>query len=96
MSELQKYEVTLSAWNPTVSLVTVERETASSVWIKGCNRRRDKISGYTCYFDTFEEAQNHLVDWARSREAEALRSLKAAKQLMVRCNSVKPAKGGDQ
>lgn len=42
-----------------VEKVEVERETKSSVWIGG--KRNAKVSGWHMYFDSFDDAKNHLI-----------------------------------
>ena len=45
---------------PEVKRVEVEKETESSVWIKG--RREAKETQYSAFFDTFQEAKDFLID----------------------------------
>ena len=64
-------------WKELIETVEVERETDSSVWIKG--RRNLKMSNYDCYWETMDEAKeylsNHFSKKIERRELE-LSSLK--------------------
>lgn len=66
--------------------VDVERESESFVWIDG--RRHAKISGWDCYFPTFNQAKSYFileankdVEKARSRLRNALDKLQKISQL---------------
>ena len=61
---ITKYKTRFLGFQKPVEKVQVERETAKSVYIKGFNgkeERRNKITDYDCYFDTFDEAVGHLI-----------------------------------
>ena len=45
---------------PEVEKVEIEKETESSVWIKG--RREAKETQYHAFFNTFQEAKDFLID----------------------------------
>ena len=64
-----KYRVVPSGvgWRQDITPVECERETDSSVFIKG--RRNAKRSTYECYYDTWDEAHSALVDAARHKIA---------------------------
>ena len=53
-----KYKATTGHY-PRVEVVVIDRESDSSVWIKG--RRLAKLNSPESYFETFEEAKTHLI-----------------------------------
>lgn len=57
-------------WRPEVKKVEIEKETESSVWIKG--RREAKETQYHAFFDTFQEAKDFLID-VFEKKAQAVR-----------------------
>lgn len=59
-----------------IDRVECERETNKAVWIKGT--RRAKISTADCYHDTWEAAQEHLLNHAEFRVQSRRRSLEVA------------------
>lgn len=63
------FETTRETWHPTeIMRVDVSRRTEKSVWING--RRRARTSDWSTYHDTWEDARNHLLEFAeRSRDA---------------------------
>lgn len=67
------------AWNSKIEPVTVVKETAKQLVVeydcygKTHQRRAAKESAYDNYFDTWEEAHEHLIDRAAKR-VESLRS----------------------
>ena len=65
-----KYKVS-HYWRPEVEKVEIEKETDSSVWIKG--RRGAKETQYHAFFDTFAEAKAFLID-VFEKKAQAVRS----------------------
>jgi hypothetical protein len=52
-------------WSSKIEPVEVERETDSSVWIKG--QRNSKITEYHCYHDTWQEAKDTLLNRASDK-----------------------------
>lgn len=74
------------SWSRKIERVEVERESDSSVWIKG--RRHSKTADYASYFDTWALAREALrtaatikVDLAQRRLAEAQAELAAIEAL---------------
>ncbi len=65
----------------------VERETDSSVWIKG--RQRSKRTTYDCFFDSFEEAKAYLVSGARKEVEQCKSSLHYARTRLGMVESLK-------
>ena len=63
-----------------INKVKITKESESSVWVNG--RIRRKFSDYECYFDTFQEAKDHVMQQAQKRIDEANRSLAHAQYLM--------------
>jgi hypothetical protein len=45
--------------------VEVEKHTDSSVWVKG--KRLSRTTEWSCYFDNFQDAKDHLVRKCRSK-----------------------------
>ncbi|MEM7209603.1 MAG: hypothetical protein AAF434_17420 [Pseudomonadota bacterium] len=86
------YYVIFGSWNfDALSKITahiVERETDSSVWIKG--RRRAKASNKHQYFDTWREAHEALQENQSNKVASALRRLEQAKERFHKINSLTP------
>lgn len=70
-----------------VSLVEIERETPSMVWIRGSGYR--KLTTWECYFDTFADAKAHLVSKAEREAARARRQLDRAEEALIKASSVK-------
>jgi hypothetical protein len=58
---MKKYKTDACSWGVPAYIeeVEVERETESSVWIKG--RRNAKVTDYAMYFDTWEDAHDYLL-----------------------------------
>ena len=46
------------SWGRTISPIEVEKETENSVWIKGV--RQNKKSTHASYYQSYEEAYNHI------------------------------------
>lgn len=61
---MKKYRA--RSWNNQIEVVEVERETGSSVWIKGRRSKKQTLEGDS-YFDTFIEAKNYMLDIAERR-----------------------------
>jgi poly(3-hydroxyalkanoate) synthetase len=59
-----------------IEAVEVERETDSSVWIKG--NRNAKITSYHKYWDSWEEAHAYLLERADRSLQDARRALERA------------------
>ena len=72
---MKKYLVTLW-YRSLIREIEVERETESSVWIKG--RRLAKFSNYEKYFSTWEDAHTFLLFEANKRKDLAERNLNDA------------------
>lgn len=49
-------------WKPEIVTIEAERETHSSLWIRG--RRRNKSSSYDKFHDSWEEAKAYLLNKA--------------------------------
>jgi len=60
-----------------IESVEIERETESSVWIKGS--RRNKILGRHRYYDTWAEAKKYLIDKTSFKVRNCQLSLDSAK-----------------
>lgn len=71
---ITKYK-TLS-FETRIDKVEVEKETDKSVWVDGRSFR--KLSGYECYFDTFEEAKSYYLERAGSKVISAKKQLEFA------------------
>lgn len=56
-------------WEPRIEKVEVEKESGSSVWIRG--RREAKETQYHAFFNTFQEAKDHLIDVFSKKAQEA-------------------------
>ena len=59
--------------DPTIIEVEFERETDSSVWIKG--QRCNQISTYHIYHDTWQAAYQHLLERAERKLEWAQKNL---------------------
>lgn len=59
-----------------ITPVEVERETANCVYIEG--RRCAKVGSYLSYFDSWQEAKDHLLSIKQSKVDSARRSLQYA------------------
>jgi len=67
-------------WNSLIERIEVERETDSSVWIKG--RRCAKASSYNNYFDKWDQAKDYLLKGAlRNRDNKRHQLDRADKEL---------------
>jgi hypothetical protein len=67
---MQKYQT--CSFGKLIRKIEIERETGSSVWING--RRNSKQSNHHSYFNTFDEAKQHLLKKAQ-RKIESARFL---------------------
>ena len=81
---MKKYKT--SRWNDEkIVEVEVERESEHSVWEKAANyknlRRSNKITDYTHYHDTWDEAYKYLLDKAERNIAWAKDNLEQVKNL---------------
>jgi hypothetical protein len=63
-------------WDSTIKEVEIDRETASSVFIKG--RRTAKKSEYAAYFSTWEGAHAYLLGKAEMKVESARVTLQQA------------------
>ena len=79
---MKKYKAYPSwvAWRNDITPVDCERETDSSVFIKG--RRSAKISNYECYYDTWDAAHNALVNAAKDKTASARKEVESAENAL--------------
>ena len=68
--------------------VDVDRETESSVWVNG--RRRAKNGDYVSYFDTWEEARNHLLSKVQVKIDAARRRLQGLNSEFGNIKGMKP------
>ena len=81
---MKKYKTKILGYK--IEMVEVERETKSTVWCeyewsgKKSIRQERKVTEYECYFDTWQEAKQHLLNHLDGRiegvrgELEALKS----------------------
>ena len=77
-----------SKYKPTITPVTVERHTQSSVWIGG--RRHAQVSEWHRVFPTWEAAKAHLMDRAEQRLENARRALQAAQSEYGNIKGMRP------
>lgn len=82
---ITKYKAT--NWGHLIETVQVERETGTSVWIRG--QRTAKRSAYSGHFDTFCEAKAFLVKCAEERLSSAKRALENAHRHAEKINGLK-------
>jgi len=77
------------SWHNEILPVEVERETDSSVWVRG-RRQAKRVSGGDCYFDTWEDAHAALMV-ARQQDVEkARRALEQANSRLGNVKGMKP------
>lgn len=88
---MKKYKATDSEWNPRIEVVEVEKESDASVWINGWPCR--KMSGHESYFDTWDEAQAHLLKFADLRVDVARRRLEKCKSVAGNVKGMKRPHG---
>ena len=72
---MKKYRT--SIWGKLIEAVEVDRETAAYVWVNG--QRNRKLTKYNSYFDTFDEARQHLLGIAERSVNSARINLERAK-----------------
>lgn len=72
---MKKYKAEAN-WRVSIEIVECDKETESSVWIKG--RRNNKRSSYENYFDTFDEAREFCLYSAVKKVVSAQRALEEA------------------
>ena len=58
---MKKYKVLFMMGTPIIKIVNIQKETEKTVVLED-GRRENKITEYAGYFDTFEQAQNYLID----------------------------------
>lgn len=82
-------------WSSKIDTVEIERESDSSVWVKGNGyksdslRRVNKKGSTHAYHDTWEDAHAHLLNRA-SRAAESLKErLQQARSALGQIESMK-------
>ena len=83
---ITKYKATTGSY-PSVVVVVIDRESDSSVWIKG--RRLAKLSSYESYFDTFQEAKSHLIAYATDEVNKAKARLDYRNEILSKANQVR-------
>lgn len=83
-----KYRTSGFGKNP-IEKIEVERETDSSVWIKG--RRSVKDSSWLKYFDSWEDAHSFLLQKAEKNLISARRSLERAQGEHGNIKGMKPS-----
>lgn len=81
-----KYK-TGSIYSNTIEEIEVERETESSVWVRG--KRKSKW-GYEGYFDTWEGAREFLLGRADEELKSARRRLQDAQSKYGNIKGMKP------
>ena len=69
-----------------IKTVEVEKETENSVWING--RQNRKLTEYHCYFDTFEDAKNHVIGEAQAGIEKVKRQMEYAENNMATARSL--------
>ena len=74
-----KYKA-VTCYIPSITISECERETESSLWIKG--RKHNKRSQNFAWFDTFEEAKAHLIEKFEAKAISAKRSLDWATDML--------------
>lgn len=86
----------MTGWQQTIEKVEVERETEKCVWVKRWGSqtasRRNKMSDYECYFDSFDEAKAYLVDAAKRKVTAAEARLQSLKAELKKANDLKRVK----
>jgi hypothetical protein len=92
MSQIIKFRCTPAHhFSDPITAVPVERETESSVWIKG--RRQPKSSTFYCYFDTWQQAHEALIDAREKGVAMARRDLELANSYLGNVRGMKKPEG---
>lgn len=85
-----KYE---AQWNKNIERVECTRETDKTVWLYDHRRKREdrraKISDWTSYFDTWEEARCHHLKKAEKKAAGIRRQLELANSLIGNIKGMK-------
>jgi len=69
-----------------IEKIEVERETEKSVWIKG---NKCCKTSYCCYFDTWQEAHEYILDLANNQVNRAILQLERTKSLLVNIYGLK-------
>lgn len=77
-----------TGYGEKISQVEIEKETDSSVWIRGS--RSAKKSEYAHYHDSWEAAKQHLVGRAESKLARARLDLERAQNDLGNAKGLKP------
>ena len=72
---MTKYKTGDTRWGVMAEIepVEVDKDTDSSVWIRG--RRRAKVSEYEVFHDTWQSAHEHLLRKATERVESLIRQL---------------------
>jgi hypothetical protein len=68
--------VAIAGYSATIKEVQVDRVTDSSVFTQG--NRRVRLTSYESYFDTWEEAKAHLLEYAEQKLHDARQRLQHA------------------
>lgn len=87
---LKKFSI---SYGNKIEVVPILRETKASVWIagwKGQEQRRSKNSGYEKYFDTWEDAHNHLLENAERSLTSAKERLETAEANLAKIRAMEP------
>jgi hypothetical protein len=71
LSEIKKYRA--SPYGKKIELVIVERETQSSIWIRG-----SRMAKRNTFFDTWEDAKDYLLSEAARKLSSARTNLQYA------------------
>lgn len=69
-----------------IKLITIQRESDSSIWING--RRSSKLSRTTNYHDTWGDARAYLISRAETKRRLALEALDYAEIQLVKFRAI--------
>ena len=78
---MKKYK-TGGLWSPEINAVEVSKETEKSVWVTsygGRQERRNKVTDYEAYHDSWKAARDHLINKANKALASAEKRVDHAK-----------------
>jgi len=84
---MNKKYITKGAWLNKITSVTIDKETASSVWVDG--RKKSKRSGYENYHDSFAEAKAFLMAECDDKMRQAQSQYDNAKAMKSKINELK-------
>ncbi len=74
------------SWGFTIDEVELTRKSDSSVWY--IHRGRERRESNTCYFDTWEEAKQAIVDRETRHLNEANKAVERAKESLSKAYSI--------